>query len=60
MRTRRSWSGVFHCAICKIEEELRDDDSVECHECGELMSPGALYTEEEEEAEDTSEGEEEG
>lgn len=43
MRTRKTWSGVFHCPVCQIEEEFLNDDCLECRECGERMIPGPLF-----------------
>jgi len=45
MRIRRTWSGVFHCTTCQLEEDLLQDDSVACRECGEAMMPGPLFSE---------------
>jgi DNA-directed RNA polymerase subunit RPC12/RpoP len=42
VRARKTWSGIFHCPICQIEEEFLEDDSLECRECGERMIPGPL------------------
>lgn len=52
MRRRKTWSGPFHCALCGIEEELEEDDRVECLECGGLMAPGPLFPAQDQEAND--------
>jgi hypothetical protein len=40
------WTGIFHCDICKLQESLDRDEAVACRECGELMVPGPLFSEE--------------
>lgn len=49
MRTRRTFSGIFHCTGCGIEEELDEADNVLCQDCGELMVAGPLLDAEDEE-----------
>ncbi len=48
MRVRRTWTGVFHCTTCQLEEELLEDESVECRECGERMLAGSLFEDDQE------------
>lgn len=46
MRTRKTWTGVFHCGLCKVEEDLDDEGNLECEECGERLVPGPLFEDE--------------
>ena len=42
MRTRVTFTGKYHCPTCWIEEELEDEDSLVCEECGQMLVRGPL------------------
>jgi hypothetical protein len=42
MRTRKLYSGTYHCAQCLYEITLRDEGSLRCEDCGGRLSDGIL------------------
>ena len=55
MRTRRLYSGTYHCPQCLYEIALRDEASLRCEDCGGRLFEGTLP----EEADWTGEDDEE-
>jgi hypothetical protein len=42
MRTRKLYSGTYHCPQCVYEIALRDEGSLRCEDCGGRLFDGAL------------------
>jgi hypothetical protein len=56
VRTRKLYSGNYHCPQCQYEVALRDESSVRCEDCGGRLSQGPLPDEESWDPEDEDEG----
>ena len=52
MRTRKLYSGPYHCPQCLYEITLRDEGSLRCEDCGSRLYDGALPEEEDWNGED--------
>jgi hypothetical protein len=42
MRSRVAFTGKYHCPTCWIEEDLTNEESLICEECGEMLVCGPL------------------
>jgi hypothetical protein len=42
MRTRVAFTGKYHCPTCWIEEDLKDEESLICEDCGQVLARGPL------------------
>ena len=55
MRTRKLYSGTYHCPQCLYEIALRDEGSLRCEDCGGRLFDGTLPEEEDSNGEDDEE-----
>lgn len=56
MRTKKLYSGLYHCLECVYEVTLTAEPSLKCADCGGRLYEGALPEEEDEYDEDEGEG----